>query len=463
VKYLAPLGFLLPFFALNASTFAASQERPIDLVLSNGVALIDLPSALKLAGARSLDVKIAQEKLFEAKANRESAQWQFFPWLAPGLSYRRHEDLVQTVEGNIINTDKESYTVGPTLNAQVDLGDAIYKNLASKQLVKAAAFALQTQQQETLFNAAAGYFDLARAQASISVAAEAQRISREYLDQTQRAVDAGIAFKGDALRAQVQLEKNLLVLHQAAEYQQTAGARLAQILHLDSGLKLVTASSELLPLQIVNTNTSLETLIAKALASHPEIAQTHFALAAARDARKGVVYGPYIPTVGAQLFAGGLGGGKDRGDHTFGSSQDYQVTLGWRIGPGGLFDRGRIRAADARLNIAQLNTQKLADEIIRQVTEAHARVSSLAEQLATARRALTAADQSLRLTQQRKEFAIGAVLENIQSEQDLTRARLDYLTIVAEFNKAQYSLQRALGELNPVTIEKDRANHLSPQ
>jgi len=221
---------------------------------------------------------------------------------------------------------------------------------------------------------------------------------------------------------------------------------------------LVTANSELLPLQIVNTNTSLETLIAKALASHPEIAQTHFALAAARDARKGVVYGPYIPTVGAQLFAGGLGGGRDGGDHTFGGSQDYQVTLGWRIGPGGLFDRGRIRAADARLNIAQLNTQKLADEIIRQVTEAHARVSSLAEQLATARRALTAADQSLRLTQQRKEFAIGAVLENIQSEQDLTRARLDYLTIVAEFNKAQYSLQRALGELNPSVVAKDRHN-----
>src|SRR5258707_553589 len=105
------LGCVLTFFLLVWSALAASAELPTELVLSNSVALIDLPSALKLAGARSLDVKIAHEKLSEAKANRESAQWAFLPWLSPGLSYRRHEDLVQSVEGNIINTDKESYTV----------------------------------------------------------------------------------------------------------------------------------------------------------------------------------------------------------------------------------------------------------------------------------------------------------------------------------------------------------------
>ena len=37
------------------------------------------------------------------------------------------------------------------------------------------------------------------------------------------------------------------------------------------------------------------------------------------------------------------------------------------------------------------------------------------------------------------------VLENIQAEQDLTRARLDLLTAIAEFNKAQYALKKAVG------------------
>jgi hypothetical protein len=39
------------------------------------------------------------------------------------------------------------------------------------------------------------------------------------------------------------------------------------------------------------------------------------------------------------------------------------------------------------------------------------------------------------------------VLETIQAEQDLTRARLDYLRAVAEFNKGQYTLKKATGDL----------------
>ena len=49
------------------------------------------------------------------------------------------------------------------------------------------------------------------------------------------------------------------------------------------------------------------------------------------------------------------------------------------------------------------------------------------------------------MTRQRQEFAVGIVLENIQAEQDLTRIRSDYLAAIAEFNKAQYALNKAIG------------------
>ena len=67
--------------------------------------------------------------------------------------------------------------------------------------------------------------------------------------------------------------------------------------------------------------------------------------------------------------------------------------------------------------------------------------------MATAERAIKASDETLRLSQLRKEFGVGAVLETIQAEQDLTRARLDYLNAIAEYNKAQYALKKAVGAL----------------
>src|SRR5436305_6105107 len=117
---------------------------------------IDLPTALRLAGAQNLDIQIARQRLAEARANHESARWQFLPALTPGASYRRHDNLIQDVGGSIIDVHKEAYTVGPTLAAQVDLGDAIYKTLASRQIVKAADYALEAQEQDAVLAAAQG-------------------------------------------------------------------------------------------------------------------------------------------------------------------------------------------------------------------------------------------------------------------------------------------------------------------
>ncbi len=108
---------------------------------------------------------------------------------------------------------------------------------------------------------------------------------------------------------------------------------------------------------------------------------------------------------------------------------------------------GRIHANQARLETAKLTGEKVRDQITREVVENNTRVQSLFDQLATTKQNLTTAAETLRLTQARKEFGVGAVLEDIQSQQELTRARSDYLNTVAEYNKSEYGLKRAIGEL----------------
>jgi outer membrane protein TolC len=406
---------------------------------------IDLPTALQLAGAQNLDVKIAAEKVAEAKANHESARLQFFPWLSPGAGYRKHEGRIQAVDGAVFDASKQSYNAGATLTAQVDIGDALYKTLAARQLVNASNHALDAQRQDTILAAAQGYFDLAKAQAAVSVAQEAVRISQDYENQLQRAVEVGIALKGDELRVRVQTERNQLTVRQAQEQQRIAAARLAQTLRLDPKVELAARDADLAPLAMTTPAATLDALVGQAYASRPELRQSHALTQAARETKDGAVYGPLIPTVGAQAFAGGLGGGTGGSTGNFGDSQDYIAGLSWRIGPGGLGDFGRIRAADSRLKQSQLVGEKLRDEITRQVVEAHTRVQSQSDQVATAKKALATAEENLRLARERKQFGVANVLENILAEQELTRTRNDYFGAVAEFNKAQFTLGRAIG------------------
>jgi outer membrane protein TolC len=416
--------------------------------------LIDLPTALRLAGAQNLDVQIARERLNEAQATRQTAVQQFFPWITPGISYHRRDGLAQaTPSGIISDAHYQSYSPGATLTAQVVLGDAIYNSLAAKQLVKASDQALSAQQQDAALSAAVGFFDLARAKSLVEVVKEALKTSQDYQQQLHQAVAAGIAFKGDELRVQTQTEQHQIALQHALEQQRLAAVTLAQVLHLDSRIELVPPDAALAPLTLFSTNASVNTLVEQAIKARPELKQSQSLLAAKRAARDGTVYGPWIPSVGAQVYGGGLGGGSDGGSGTFGAEGDYTVGLSWRIGPGGLFDSARINASKARLASAELEDAKLKDAVIAQVVAALARVNSTSAQIQLTERNLATATETLRLTAQRKQFGVGIVLEDLQAQQALTQARSDYFTAVAEFDKAQYTLSKAVGT-SPETHEQ---------
>ena len=426
---------------------ACGLASPIQSQPADDVYNIDLPTALQLAGAQNLDIQIARQRLEEAESASQSARLQFFPWLSPGVSFIHHEGRIQETGGNVFDASRQSYAAGPTIAARVDLGDAIYKALAAKQRVTQAQEALKAQRQDAAFSAAIGYFDLSRFHANIEIARVALRISEDYQRQLHEAVGAGIAYKGDELRVQVQTERYAIALRQAQEQALTASSMLAKVLRLDATVTLVPRAVELVAVTLVPTDSPLKALVEQALAAHPELKQSQAGVSAAQSMRKGAKYGPLIPTVGAQAFIGGFGGGPGAGTENFGNSQDYSVFFGWRIGPGGLFDSSRIKAADARLAGAKLTEEKLRDEIIQQVVERRARVQSLADQLSTARSNLDTSTEALRMTENRKEVAVSAVLEVIQAQQDLVRARYDYLTTIAEYNKAQYALKKAIGEL----------------
>jgi outer membrane protein TolC len=445
----ACLGFGMLLMAAPAGTLRAQNRDapPPDLKKSGESYVLDLATALRLANARNLDIQIAQQNLALARANHEAAQAQFFPWLAPGIVYRRHDDLIQDVSGNLFDVHKQSYAPGIMLVAQVDIGDALYKSLAAKQQAEAALHNTEAQRQAGVYAAARDYFDLLFAQASVNVAREAVQISTNYQAQVAEAVQAGLAFKGDELRVSFEREHNELLLRQALQNERTASAQLAQTLHLDPALELQAVSEELVPLIEVETNSPLSSMVSQALETRPETAQARASVASARATRSGAVYGPLIPTAGAQIFVGGLGGDSSAGPSRFGNQEDYVLGLSWRIGPGGLLDFTRRRAADAQLHGAELTWEKLEDEIARQVVDAATRVQSQRDQIQSARRALRTAEEGLRLAQLRREFAVGLVLENIQAARDLTRAHFDYLQAVAEFNSAQYALKRALGHL----------------
>lgn len=429
-------------FAGLAVYTGAGNEQPAGVPAG----FISLTTALKLAGANNLDVKIVEEHLAEARADHLIAIEQFLPSVKSGMGFRQHDGNTQTVEGRIIDTNKQLYTGGAALAAQIKLGNAIYETLATHQLVKAAKFATEARRLDSIYQAAVAFYDLVLSHAVVGVSEESVKISQEYALQVGKAAETGLAYQGDALRATAQVQKEELALEQAKVRRRIAAANLSQILNLDPAVELIPDQTTLAPIQLISGKGTLDSLVAKATANRPELKQTEARLQAARSKHDGALYGPTVPSISAEAFWGGLGGGMgNSGAANFDNSSDYIVGASWTVGPGGLFDLGQINKTKAQVKQGVLETEKSRQEIIAQVVASQARISSMANQLHSAQQAMESIEKNLALTRDRKTFGVGEVWENIDAEEQWTKTRLDYLNVLAEYNKSQFAMIRALG------------------
>jgi outer membrane protein TolC len=434
------VGSLVSLTLLSAAVLAQTVDSP-----PSAANPIDLATTLRLAGAQNLDVELARNAVMEARANHASAIEKFLPALVPSANYLRHSGRAQVVDGTIVDVTKHSDATGVGVSAHIVVGDAIFSTLQSRQFVTAADAAATGRERDSALIAAQQYFDLVRAQALANVVQQGLAVSQNYLQQLGEAVRIGIAFKGDALRVETQTQRLELELARAKQQRRLAAAKLAQTLHLDPLVDLAPADADPVPLALADLTATPRALLQTALDNRPELTQSTALIAAAEHYRRGAVYGPLFPTVGAQAFAGDLHGGPDDVDMNGGDTRDRMLALSWKLGPGGLFDWGRIRASNSKLVSAQLMDEKLRDEISRQVVDSHTRVQSLFEQVRIARLNMNSAAETLRMTRERKELGVGTVLEDIQAQQELVRARSEYVGSVTELNQEQYGLLRAIG------------------
>jgi outer membrane protein TolC len=142
---------------------------------------------------------------------------------------------------------------------------------------------------------------------------------------------------------------------------------------------------------------------------------------------------------------GGLGGGYNGQMGSFDDTQDMYIGLGWKVGPGGLFDRQRQVIANSREEATQLQAGQIKAAIGREVVEAAAKAQSAHDQIAINDEAVTAAEEMVKLAKERQASQLGVVLEYLLAREELTRARQSRVQSVTNFNKAQHELKRAVG------------------
>jgi outer membrane protein TolC len=420
--------------------------------------VLDLGTVLQLADGQNPNVAFARERIREAYARVDRAQRMWLPSLRTGMNYNYHDGAIQDVAGTVFETSRSSLYGGlgagavgagspavPGVVAQFHFADAISQPRIASHQAASRRFNATAARNDVLRDAAVAYWELVRAEHGLAISQDVFRQTEDLLNLTRESATAGQGLQSDYQRMAVEAIIRRDELLSAQEAIQVASARLAQLLHADSGLLLSSGEPLLLPLELTSEQSAPAELVATGLMRRPELAEQRHLVSEAVERLRREKMAPLVPSVLLGMSYGGLGGGLGGSIVNTNDRWDADAMAFWELRNLGFGERAARNEQASAVRQNQLRRLALLDLVAREVTESHAQVLQRKQRIANAQTAIDAAERSYSLNRERIVQAQGLPIEALQAVSALGAARRTYLNAVVDYNVAQIQLCRATG------------------
>ena len=139
-------------------------------------AAMDLGTALNLAGTQNPELLLARQRVIESVALRQLAAAKILPDINAGTNIDAHNGPLQQSNGNILNTNRDALYFGlgtnavaagtvniPGISYNLNVGQAWFDYLRSRQEVRKQQFETQAVNNQVLLKVCMAYTDLLRA------------------------------------------------------------------------------------------------------------------------------------------------------------------------------------------------------------------------------------------------------------------------------------------------------------
>jgi len=442
---------------------------------------INLPSALQLVSSRPIDVQLAQERIRAAAAVLDQAQFLWLPTVTIGGDYNRHDGETQDATGNVITNSHSAlmFGLGSGIGsaAVLSINDAIFAPLAARQTLAARRADAQAATNDSMVAVTDAYFNVEQARGDLAGSVDATRRTEEVVRRVKK-LAAGIVAPLEVVRTEAELARRQDAELTSRERWQVSGAELARLLRLDASAQIEPVEPPHLQITLIAAERTIDDLIGVGLTNRPELASNQAQVQATLALLRQEQMRPFVPsvllrgdstpvtgTLGAGVFAGGTNGSIG----STGFRSDFDLQLLWQLDNLGFGNAAKARQRESEHRTAILELFRTQDRIAAEVTKAYSQTRQATRRVKIGEQqvklSLESYDKNLiGLAQTRR---VGDVIqtivrpqEMIAAVQSLAQAYSDYYLAVADYNRAQFRLYRALGQ--PAQLVAERAEDPEP-
>lgn len=433
IRCLAPLyAAALVMVNLGWPPALAAQERTVTLEEAIALALRSQPAIIQARG--DLDV---------AYAGKREAIGSYFPTLSfsSGISQNSPNRWNTQTQQYIIGTRTVSYSTG--VNASLTIFDGfsrLAETKAAGATITSADATLTNQRFQVTLQTKQAFFNALAAAELVKVTGTQVARAEQQLKISKDKLAAGSAIRSDTLRTTVELGNARLQLLNAQAQLATAEANLARLIGADGSVHA--GGAPVLP-DVSGLDTAA--LRQEVVSASPSV-QAADAQARAAGAQVGVSRAQYMPTITASFSPSWAGAQNDvwlspssvTTWPQLGTSWSLRFQLNWPLFNGFTRETAMSRSLASR-NAAEARAAEARRAANANFTQQLAALDAAAQQLIIAQASRAAAEEDLRVQQERYRLGAATIVDVLtsqvslgQAEVSLVQARLAVLTAKAQ-------------------------------
>jgi TolC family type I secretion outer membrane protein len=406
---------------------------------------VDLPTAIRMAFEYNPILNEYRERLHEQAGALMVTKSSRLPNLDAFGLYQWEQDSRSGSFGGPVVPDEYQWRYGAEITQPIYAGGVLSAAVRSEQYQSEALEQdVIAAQVDVLSDVQSKFYDALLAREVIRVQEESLDLVTRQLNLAKNRFNAGAGPKFDVLQAEVRVANARPPLIRAEnDYRRAIDA-------LRTSMGAVYGPSDS-PTNIVLTgklpedafDAQLEPSIAEAIENRPEL----LSLIKNRDAaREDVLKNKRQHAPQVDAFAN-YSTENDRFSAESDTLDGWQagVTASLAIWEGGRI-RGQVAQAQSRLNQVIWQEDSLRLKIEKEVRDAWNRVHESQEILDASTLVITQAEEALRLAENRYSAGALTQLDVLSTQLEFTKAKLDKITAVRDYNVALIQFKRAIGE-----------------
>jgi outer membrane protein TolC len=433
----------LPIF-LSLTLFVVSAEaQTSNFPLPTSSYPLTLETVMKLAGSNNLTVHEYQLKNKEALADVNKSKEWWLPNIYAGASTHYLNGAAMNTDGKIFTgVSQNNFWSGLGFGAEIDFSKGKYQTLAAQQNAEAIGFQENAEKNKAILAAIESYYDLQTEQLKYIFMRQLVNRSDTLSQQIKIKVDAGLMYQSEYLLSQSNYHHLQITMLQAKANWQKISAQLTSLLNLKESPLLISADKSLIPLQL-STPTIDTSNNKNGFENRPEYSELNSELNSFQTLRQSAHKGFLLPKLRIGMDNGAFGA------YTGPVKNTYQVnaSLLWQLPLGRLTYKGDLKQWDRKIDLQQNKVDQFKNQYQREIAQANSQIQSADEQMTIGKQALQSATEAMNQSIGREKIGTAKAYEVFQAQQFYLQAQLDYLNSVADYNKGQYALKVAEGEI----------------